>query len=276
MSSKKESLRVALVQLISNNDIATNKKNVLSLLNQIGEAVDLISLPENAFFLRINESESVHYIDFESDFWQPFQDYCKRKKCYLHIGATPLIYENEKWNATVLISPAGEVSVPYRKVHLFDIQLENKKPISESSVFKHGSEPNIIEIDGWKIGLTICYDLRFSELFFYYQTQHVDIIMTPAAFLQETGKMHWEILQRARAIESQCYIVAAAQGGHHGEQKYTYGHSMVVSPWGTKVVEILDDSRPSVVICELQESEILKMRMQIPMKQHRRIKVRFD
>lgn len=276
VSSKKESLKAALVQLSSSNSVVENKKTVLNILNEIKEDVDLISFPENTFFLRLNESESVDYVDFDSDFWNPFQDYCKNKKCYLHIGATPLKHEGEKWNATVLIDPSGVVSAPYRKVHLFDIQLENKKPISESSIFKHGSHPVIVDIYGWKVGLTICYDLRFSELFFYYQSKHVDAIMTPAAFLQETGRLHWDILQRARAIESQCYIVAAAQGGHHGEQKYTYGHSMVVSPWGTKVVEILDDSRPSYAICDLKNDEIAKMRKQIPMKQHRRIKVTFE
>lgn len=275
MSSAKDTLKIALVQLQSTNNVEQNSLKNLELLNSITEKVDLVSLPENAFYIRIQETDKVDYIPLESDFWKPYQEFCVSRGCYLHIGATPLEYQGHQWNSTVWITPEGEVSAPYQKVHLFDIFLENKKPILESEIFKHGESPSIVDVFGWKVGLTICYDIRFSELFFYYQTQHVDMILTPAAFLVETGKMHWEILQRARAIESQCYIVAAAQGGHHGESRHTYGHSMIVSPWGHKLAEIQDVSRASYTICEVLKADVLNMRKQIPMKQHRRIKVSF-
>ncbi len=271
----KEVLKVALVQLRSTNNPEENKKSVLNLMSEIKEDVDFISLPENTFFLRTEEDSEVSYINFESPFLEPFQKFCIDKKCYLHIGATPLLYKGQKWNSTVMIAPDGQISAPYQKVHLFDIHLENKKPISESSVFQHGERPTIVDVYGWKMGLTICYDLRFSELFFYYQAKQVDVILTPSAFLVETGRLHWDILQRARAIESQCFVIAAAQGGHHGGTKHTYGHSLVVSPWGTKVVEILDESRASYAYCEISKDEIQKMRTQIPMKSHRKLKVQF-
>lgn len=275
-SNTKESLRVALVQLNSQNSVQENAKQILKLIQQIPQDVDLITLPENAFFIRFQDSDQMEYLDTQSGFWDPFKDFCIQRKCHLHVGATPILHKNEKWNSTLWIDPSGKLTAPYQKMHLFDIYLEDRPPILESHVFKHGGQPQILDLNGWKVGLTICYDIRFAELFSYYQSQGVDMILAPSSFLVETGKKHWDILLRARAIESQCFIVAAAQGGQHGPTRQTYGHSLIVSPWGDKKLEILDQGRSSYQVCELYKDEILSMRTQIPMQNHRRIKISFS
>ena len=127
----------------------------------------------------------------------------------------------------------------YEKIHLFDIELDGLSPVRETDLFKHGKFPSVFKVRGWEIGQAICYDLRFAELFLEYAKQGVDLVLVPAAFLVETGRAHWEVLLRARAIESQCYIVAAAQAGKHlgcqGGHRMTYGHSLAIDPWGTVI-----------------------------------------
>lgn len=268
----KQNLEVAVVQLCSSNNVSDNRNRIFNILSEIPQHINLVSLPENTFFMRLNEVEVVQYLDFEDSFWDDFKNLALKKDFYIHVGGTPLKKNNKKWNSTVLISPKGDIHAPYQKIHLFDIHLENKKPILESEIFDPGTQPSIIDIYGWKFGLSICYDLRFSELFSIYEKSNVDGLLIPAAFLNETGKMHWDILMRARAIESQCFVVAAAQGGAHSEYRNTFGHSLVVSPWGHKIIEILDKTKESFQTCTLIYQDLVNMRTQMPMKFHRKLK----
>jgi predicted amidohydrolase len=162
-------------------------------------------------------------------------------------------------------------------MHLFDIQLEGQKAIRESDAFRHGQKPSVLEVDGWRIGETICYDVRFAELFSQYARKEVDVILVPAAFLVKTGEAHWHILLRARAIESQAYVIASAQGGTHkgikGGVRETFGHSLVIDPWGGIQAEVTNNG-PGFSISILSRERIMKVRGQIPMKDHRRLPVR--
>jgi predicted amidohydrolase len=151
---------------------------------------------------------------------------------------------------------------------LFDIQLAGQEAIRESDEFNHGDGPSILDIKGWKWGLSICYDLRFSELYSKYAHQAVDIISVPAAFLVPTGEAHWHTLLRARAIESQAFVVASAQSGSHKGIRETYGHSLIVNPWGAI---LLDMTTVGVSVMELKKSDIKRVREQIPMSSHRRL-----
>jgi len=161
----------------------------------------------------------------------------------------------------------------YRKIHLFDVDVVGQKPVRESDVFARGTETSVFEIKGWKFGSSICYDVRFPELYLRYAREEVDAILVPAAFLTTTGRAHWEILLRARAIESQAYVLAAAQGGTHqgikGGTRETHGHSMIVDPWGLIVEEIQDSSEVRVARATLKVDRIEAVRRQIPMKNHR-------
>lgn len=180
------------------------------------------------------------------------------------------------YNSSMLITPEGEIHPTYQKMHLFDIQLDGQAPLKESDVFRHGHAPHIIEVDGWRLGEAICYDVRFAELFSQYARKEVDLILLPAAFLVKTGEAHWEVLLRARAIESQSYVVAAAQGGTHqgcrGGTRETYGHTLIVDPWGAVVGQV-EKLGPGVTIVKLSRERIEAVRRQIPMKFHRRLPV---
>ncbi|MFN7905539.1 MAG: carbon-nitrogen hydrolase family protein [Pseudobdellovibrionaceae bacterium] len=234
--------------------------------------VDCVFLPENCLYLRIKEGEQVKSQSLTWSGFQNLRDWSKQNKIALHLGSVPVEIENQLYNSSLFIDSAGQLFPSYQKIHLFDIQLENQKPVRESDVFSHGSRPEIIQVENWNIGQSICYDIRFSELYSLYAKAQVDIMVIPAAFLQTTGEAHWHVLNRARAIESQAFIISACQTGEHKSGSFsrkTYGHSLVVSPWG----EVLLDagSGTGLSFCTLDRQKIVKTRTQIPMKNHRRL-----
>ncbi|MES2768814.1 MAG: nitrilase-related carbon-nitrogen hydrolase [Bdellovibrionota bacterium] len=270
-------LHVIICQLTSTNSIDNNDKQIKKLLNSIPnlENVNIISFPENCFFMRMKEGEAVQYLTLDNDIFQFYKEFAKKNNLLIHFGATPLQMGDHKYNATVVVMPDGSIESPYQKIHLFDIQLENQKPVRESDAFTKGSRPKLISYLGWNLAFTVCYDLRFSELFLYYQLKGADVVFIPSAFLVETGRMHWEILNRARAIEGQYFVVSAAQGGTHSETRKTFGNSIAVDPWGNVIAQQKDDSKPSFIAVKLIKEVLDKVRKQIPMKDHRRMKVEF-
>ncbi len=279
MTTKKlqnQRLNVVLCQMTSTDVVADNVVQALSLLKHISEPanIDLISFPENCLYLRLDEDEEVQGLTLDSDVFKPFCDYAKKHSVLIHLGSIPLRKNKKLYNSTVIIWDDGSLSSDYSKIHLFDVDVEGHKPVRESKTFSHGHEPAVIEYRGWKIGLGICYDLRFPELFLHYSRHPVDLLLLPAAFLVPTGQAHWEVLLRARAIEAQAFVAAAAQWGEHkGEKKSTrktYGHSMVIDPWGTKMVEV--PSGMGIIEASLEKDLIDKVRKQIPMRNHRRLK----
>lgn len=275
-----QELKVAICQMTSVDDIQANLKQMEALLAEVPEdaGVRLFCFPENCLYLRVREGEAVPAFTLQDRVFSDLSTLARRRKAYFHIGSVPLQMGDFLYNSSVVISDEGVIETSYQKIHLFDIQLAGQKPIRESDVFRHGEGPGVFRIDGWKIAQSICYDLRFAELYSQYARDHVDIILVPAAFLTKTGEAHWEVLLRARAIESQCYVVASAQAGQHvsmhgAGQRQTYGHSMVVEPWGSVVLQ-LDGERQQTSVCTLSKEKIAAVRTQIPMAQHRRISVR--
>jgi predicted amidohydrolase len=265
-------LKIALTQITSIDDVNANLHSIFSLLKTLSPGeVSAVFFPENCLYMRLKEGEKIQGFDLAHESFLALSQWAKENKIGLHLGSVPLQENGSLFNGTVWINKTGHAQVTYRKIHLFDIQLENQKPIRESDIFKHGGGPRILELDGWKLGQSICYDLRFSDLYHYYAKQQVDAILIPSAFLVKTGQAHWDVLMRARAIESQAYVIASAQGGLHKSangQRETYGHSLVVDPWGAVVTEILDS--PAMSKVELEKSRIQSVRTQIPMKDHRR------
>lgn len=274
MSSRSE-LSIALIQMTSIDDVEVNVAQMEDLLGRIHTTakVRLACFPENCMYMRTLEGDVIHPIDFAGEPMKRLSRKAQELGIFLHLGSIPAVVDGHLYNCTVLITDQGEVRPTYQKMHLFDIHLEGQKAIRESDVFRHGQKPNIIEVDGWRLGETICYDLRFAELYSLYARQEVDAILVPAAFLVKTGEAHWDVLLRARAIESQAYVLAAAQGGTHigkkGGVRETYGNSLAVDPWGRVIARA--DSSPSVVICTLNKEQIENVRRQIPMKLHRRL-----
>lgn len=269
-------LVVAVMQMTSVDDVDTNLKQMESLIQEAlrNDQVKFICFPENCLFFRVVEGEKIPGFSLSHPAFAVLSELAKKYNVYLHLGSVPLTLEGHLYNSSVLITPAGELRPTYQKVHLFDIHLEGQKPIRESDVFRHGLKPNIIEIEGWRIGEAICYDLRFSELFSHYAHHEVDVILLPAAFLVKTGEAHWEVLLRARAIENQSYVLASAQGGTHrgvkGGTRDTYGHSLAVDPWGALIGKV-EGTLPGMILAKLYREKVSSVRLQIPMKSHRRL-----
>lgn len=172
-------------------------------------------------------------------------------------------------NSSVLFDRHGRIRAVYRKMHLFEARLDNGVTIRESDTFAAGSSPVLVEIDGWRCGLAICYDLRFPELFRHYSHRGANILLVPSNFTQRTGKDHWEVLLRARAIENQCYVVAPNQcGTNPATGVVSYGHSMAVDPWGTVLASAA--GRETVLSVTLDPAAMKEIRAQIPVLRHRR------
>lgn len=268
-------LSVALVQMTSIDDVAANLEQIKNQIFQIHPSLKprLICLPENSLYMRTKEGEAIKALRLNDSVFAELSALARKENFFIHVGSVPLDIDGKVFNSSVLITDLGGVQASYQKMHLFDIHLEGQKPIRESDVFTHGAKPSTFEIDGWKFGETICYDLRFAELYSQYAKQGVDVILIPSAFLPKTGEAHWDVLMRARAIESQAYVLAAAQGGSHigknGGVRETYGNSLVVDPWGQVLTRA--DHSPSVILATLSKERIEVVRRQIPMKSHRRI-----
>jgi len=274
--NNQDSLKVGIVQTTSVDDLDANKKNIELLLQKLeGEQLDLVCLPENSIYMRVKEGDQLRPFQLTDEIFDFFKGWARKLNALIHLGSVPLKINEHLQNASVKIWPDGKVESTYQKIHLFDIALEGQVPIRESDAFRHGAEPSSFSLKGWKIGQSICYDLRFAELYSQYARKSVDLILVPSAFLVTTGKAHWEVLLRARAIESQCFIVAAAQAGIHkgilGGERATFGHSLVVDPWG-QILRTGSPDKQEVFVVTLERSAISKVRRQIPMASHRRIR----
>lgn len=272
-----EVLSIAVCQMTSVDCIDTNLKQIENLLSQIQAGTQIVFFPENCLFMRIREGEKISGIDLSDPAFVVLQKIADQKQVYLHLGSVPLKKDNKLTNASVLVSPNAPVECTYEKMHLFDIELTGQAPIRESDVFVHGEGPRVLDIAGWKIGQSICYDIRFADLYSYYAKQEVDLIIVPAAFLVKTGQAHWETLLRARAIENQCYVLAAAQAGVHRGAKLesaqssreTFGNSLIIDPWGQIAKQALS-AGPELLSFVLEKAKNQAVRRQIPMRHHRR------
>lgn len=266
-----QSLRLAVVQLTSIDDFESNLSVVLeSTKKGIAAQADLIVFPENSLYLRLSGAAEIEAVGPDS--FKPIVDLIQGTTTHVLI-TTPTRSEQKKLrNSTWLIAPDGGIEELYSKIHLFDVDVEGAPPVRESDGFVHGMQPRLWTFKGWNIGLCICYDLRFAELFLSY-AQKADLILVPSAFLVPTGKAHWHVLLRARATECQAFVAAPAQGGEHiskrGGRRETFGHSLVADPWGRVLVDMANSG---VQVVELDKALITKTRQQIPMGSHRRLK----
>jgi predicted amidohydrolase len=189
---------------------------------------------------------------------------------WVHLGSLALKGEGDKLvNRGFVIDAQGEIRARYDKIHLFDVDLPTGESWRESAMYDGGRSAVVVpDTPVGKLGLTICYDLRFPELFQRLSDAGAEVIAVPAAFTVPTGKAHWQVLMRARAIEAELFIVAAAQAGHHEDGRDTYGHSLVVDPWGEVMLEM--GGEPGLAFAEVDLGRIAEIRARIPVHQHRR------
>ncbi|MER8624988.1 carbon-nitrogen hydrolase family protein [Mesorhizobium sp. M1143] len=183
---------------------------------------------------------------------------------FLHIGSTAILRTDGKLaNRALLFGPDGATLATYDKIHMFDVDLDNGESWRESAAYEAGTEAVVTEIDGASLGFAVCYDLRFPQLFRAEAMAGADLLSVPAAFTRQTGEAHWHVLLRARAIENGAYVVAAAQGGLHEDGRETYGHSLIVDPWGRILAEA-DHDDPEVIIAEIDTAQSSAARKKIP------------
>ncbi len=175
------------------------------------------------------------------------------------------------YNTSVVFGPDGKLAACYDKIHLFDVQLESGEQYLESAYTLPGTRPVAVETGIGVVGLTICYDLRFPELYRMLVSMGAEILLVPSAFSPTTGPVHWESLLCARAIENCCWVIAAAQTGRHPSGRSTWGHSMVVDPWGQVIAE--KKSKTGIVMVDIDRHEIIRVRRQMPCLEHRRFRV---
>jgi predicted amidohydrolase len=261
-------LRVAAVQLRSGTEPTANRAQAMPILREAAAAgARFIVTPENTMRLdrdreRLLASVGPEKGDPELAAWARA---AQELGAWLLVGSGPIATGSGKvFNRSFFFDPDGKVVARYDKINLFDVQLGGGETYRESETVEGGTRAVLAEGPmGAKIGLTICYDLRFADLYASLARAGAEIITVPAAFTVPTGQAHWEVLLRARAIETGAFVIAAAQGGRHDDGRATWGHSMIVDPWG-KVLARLDHDEPGFIVADLDLESVAAARAKIP------------
>jgi len=264
--------RVALVQMRSGRIPATNLDAATKL---IGEAkaggADYVQTPEMTNILEARRDALMAAIkpEDEDPSLAAFRDLARLHGLWLHVGSLALkVSPDRAVNRGFLIDPQGEIAARYDKIHMFDVDLANGESYRESRSYVPGEHAVTADLPWGRLGLSICYDLRFPALYRALAEAGSMFLAIPSSFTKQTGEAHWHVLNRARAIENGCYIFAAAQGGSHENGRDTFGHSMVIDPWGRVLAE--GDVEPAVVMAAVDPAAVDAARARIPSLQHGR------
>lgn len=273
---------IAAIQMCSTADVTTNLSEALDLIKKaVKGGARLIVLPENFALLGIEdvyragvtESENVEHTTVRK--W--LAEIARQEKVWIIAGSIPVACRPDgkslkaKVRAVCLvINDEGDEVARYDKIHLFDVDVDDEYgAYRESDTVEPGDQLVVVDTPCGKVGLSICYDLRFPELFYQLRKQGAEIITVPSAFTATTGAAHWELLLRARAIETQCYFVAPNQTGHHSESRHSYGHSMIIDPWGAVLDELADEV--GIVNVSVDLNCLRDIRRRMPVVQHHRL-----
>lgn len=271
-------MKVAAIQMVSGTCVRDNLDRAEVLLVRAAEdGVQLALLPE--YFCLLGYAETDKLLVAEANGAGPIQHrlatLAAKNKLWLIGGTVPLKHTDPEkvWNTTLVFNPQGEAIARYDKIHLFALSAQDptsKENYDEARTIGPGNEPVVVKCGPLKMGLSICYDLRFPELYRFMGRSPggMDLIVVPAAFTYMTGKAHWEVLLRARAIENQCYVLAAAQGGLHPNGRRTWGHSMLIDPWG-EIVALAPEEGEAIVTGSIDLEKIQAIRRKLPALSHR-------
>lgn len=265
-------MRVAVCQLNSRADRAANIKVAGELLERAAAGgADLAVLPEYTDYLGpaatlpAPEGSDGEYAQF-------FADAARRLRMWVLAGSFHETGPDPEhtFNTSLLFDRTGAAAATYRKIHLYDVDIPGRVSYQESAVVAPGDQPVVADVEGVRVGMSICYDLRFPELYRRLAAQgEAQVLVVPAAFMAHTGRDHWEVLLRARAIENQCYVVAAGQIGDHDPGRTCYGRSMVIDPWGTIVAQAPDVV--GVTFADLDLERLTRIRQELPSLANRRL-----
>ncbi|MDX2204636.1 MAG: carbon-nitrogen hydrolase family protein [Hyphomicrobiaceae bacterium] len=266
------SLRVALVQMCAGRDVARNVAEASALVREAAaKGARYVQTPEITTLMETDRSRLLAAVQAEEGnaAVAAFSALAAELGIWLHIGSMAVKAEDGRLaNRSLLFAPSGKIAARFDKIHMFDVSLPGGETYRESKNYRPGAEAVIAPLPWGNLGMTICYDLRFPYLYRALAKAGADFLAIPASFTVPTGKAHWHVLMRARAIENGCFVLAAAQSGRHEVGRDTYGHSLVVSPWGEVIAEAGIET--GVTIADLNLGEIQEARQRVPSLQHDR------
>ena len=263
----------AAIQMTSKPDLEKNLVEAEELIElAVRQGAELVGLPENFAFLGKEEDKIAQSKNIAEKTEKFLKKMAQKFQIFILGGGFPVPVAEDPskaYNTATLIAPNGQEVSHYQKVHLFDVDVPDGNTYCESSTVMPGKTlPNIYTSeDLGNIGLSICYDVRFPELYRHLSSKGVDVLFIPAAFTAFTGKDHWQVLLQARAIENTAYVIAPAQTGNHYERRYSHGHGMIIDPWGVILADAGD--KPGVAVAEISPHRLEQVRRQMPSLQHR-------
>lgn len=267
-----ETFKAACVQANSDRELAPSLRAASDAARRARDGgADLIVFPENVAMVEPKRRPQFEKAEPEESHsaLTVFRDLARETGAWLLVGSLTVKLSDEKLaNRSFLLDADGGVVARYDKIHMFDVDLDDGQVYRESAIFQPGDKAVVAETPWGKLGMTICYDIRFPSLYRHLAKQGADFIATPAAFTKVSGEAHWHVLQRARAIETGCFVFAAAQCGTHAEGRQTFGHSLIVDPWGTVLADGGD--APGVIMADINPARVQEARAKIPSLRHDR------
>ena len=259
--------KAAAIQMCSGVDPEKNAADMARLVRQAAaQGAVYVQTPEMTGAVQKDRPGLMAVLKGEADdvIVRTAQELAKELGIHVHVGSTAIALADGKIaNRGFLFAPTGERVCTYDKIHMFDVDLDNGESWRESAVYRPGGEARVAELPFAKLGFAICYDVRFPSLFRTEAVAGAEVLTVPAAFTRQTGEAHWEVLLRARAIENGAFLIAAAQAGLHEDGRETFGHSMIVDPWG-KVLASAGGSGEEIVIAEIDVAQVSAARGKIP------------
>jgi deaminated glutathione amidase len=270
--SAASTFKAAMIQMRSGLEPAANLDTAARLISEAKSAgADYVQTPEMTNIMEVKRDRLFATIkDEDADpTLAAFRELARKHKIFIHAGSLAIKIAPEKAaNRGFLIGPKGEIAARYDKIHMFDVDLGNGESYRESNSYRPGEIAVTGDLPWGRLGITVCYDLRFPALYRALAEAGATMLAIPSAFTQKTGEAHWHVLMRARAIENTCFVFAAAQGGKHENGRETFGHSLIVDPWGRILAE--GGTEPGVVMAEIDPSKVSEARGRMPSLQHGR------
>ncbi|KAK6933300.1 Carbon-nitrogen hydrolase [Dillenia turbinata] len=268
-------VRVAAVQMTSINDLAANFATCSRLIKEAAAAgVKMIFFPENFSYVGAKDGDSLQIAEpLDGPIMQGYCSLARESNIWLSLGGFQEKGSDDAHlcNTHVIVDDTGSIRSTYQKIHLFDVNVPGGRVYKESSFTEAGKDTVAVDSPVGRLGVTVCYDLRFPELYQQLRFQHqAQVLLMPAAFTKVTGEAHWEILLRARAIETQCYVIAAAQAGHHNDKRESFGDTLIIDPWGKVVGRLPDRLTTGIAVADIDFSVIESVRAKMPIAEQRK------
>lgn len=266
MAAPDTAFSVACLQVNATPDIAANIADMSRLVREAAaKGAQLIMMPENAVMMDFGRSNIIaKAMPHDTHVaLKAFQQLAAELRVWLHCGTLGVTLGNGKLaNRTYVLRPDGAIAAQYDKIHMFDVDLGGGESYNESATFQPGTQATFVDLPWGRLGLTVCYDLRFPQLYRHLAQAGTHFLTVPAAFTQKTGEAHWHVLLRARAIETGCYVFAPAQTGTHAGGRKTFGHALIINPWGEVVVDA--GTEPGMIMAKVDPAQVVEARGKIP------------